>query len=72
VQLRELLIVDRDPWSLELYRRQRGKMKLIGRVTRSSARALESDVLPLSWRLIPGDPRPQIEITHKDGRRWLV
>jgi Uma2 family endonuclease len=72
VNTRELLIVDRDPWALEMYRRQRGKMKLIGRGTRSSARPLESDVLPLSWRLVPGEPRPRIEITHTDGRRWVV
>lgn len=72
VNTRELLLIDRDPWALELYRRQRGKMKLIGRVTRSSTRPMESVVLPLSWRLISGDPRPKIEITHEDGRRWVV
>lgn len=72
VQTRELLILDRHPWALELYRRQRAKMKLIGRITRSAARPLASDVLPLSWRLIAGDSRPNIEIKHADGRRWLA
>ena len=28
---------------------------------------LQSEVIPLSFRLIPGDVRPRIEVVHSDG-----
>jgi Uma2 family endonuclease len=72
VSTRELLIIDRDPWRLELHRLQRGKLRLVGRSSPDDPQELRSSALPLSWRLIDAQPRPQIQITHEDGRRWLV
>jgi hypothetical protein len=34
---------------------------------------LQSQVLPLNFRLIAGDARPVIEVDHQDGRqRWQI
>jgi Uma2 family endonuclease len=76
VGVRELLIIDRDPWSLELYRLQGRRMISAGQsvgVTVPAAATLDSQVVPLCFRLIQGGARPLIEVTHHDGiQRWVV
>ncbi|MCH7988662.1 MAG: Uma2 family endonuclease [Planctomycetes bacterium] len=73
VNTRELLIVDRDPWALELYRLQDKKLVLAGKSTLDDAAVLSSEVVPLSWQLVAGDKRPKIEVTHADGKQsWTV
>jgi Uma2 family endonuclease len=67
----ELLIVDRDPWTLELYRRQNGQLDKIGQSTLAASEVLTSQAVGLTFQLLPGEPRPQIEVTHPtSGRRW--
>jgi len=71
VGVRELLLVDRKPWALELYRLRDGKLVLAGTSTLSQPNTLASEVLPLCFQLVEGDPRPRITITHADGlQRW--
>ena len=73
VATRELLIVDRYPWALELYRLREGELRLVGASTTERSDVLSSEVLPLSWRLVAGPRRPQIEVVHADRRqRWIV
>jgi Uma2 family endonuclease len=72
VGTRELLIVDRDPWALELYRLDDGRLPLVGTATVENAIALQSGVLPLVWKLLSGPSRPNIEIAHNDGRTWTA
>jgi Uma2 family endonuclease len=73
VGVRELLLIDRDPWALELYKRRKSKLARAGTSTPEQPKRLASAVLPLSFRLQPGEPRPQIEVAHRDGRqRWVV
>lgn len=72
VGTRELLLIDRDPWRLELYRLTRGELAPVGASTLDDPQPLRSEVLGLTWRLIAEQPRPQIEIAHDDGRRWLA
>ncbi len=73
VGARELLLVDRDPWQLELYRRQGQGLTLLTTITPDEATAIESAVLPLRFRLLPGNVRPMIEITAVDlHRSWAV
>jgi len=73
VGVRELLIVDRNPWSLELYRLSEERLVLVGTSTPESPDVLDSEVLPLRLRLVMGDSRPWIEIEHHDGRQtWRV
>jgi Uma2 family endonuclease len=70
---RELLLVDRDPWQLELYRLQHGQLVLVAKMLLGDATLLESEVLPLRFRLSPGTPRPTIEIFSMDLQRsWIV
>jgi Uma2 family endonuclease len=71
VGTRELLVVDRDPWILELYRLEEGVLRLIGKSSLDRPDLLISEVLPMSFRLVEGDPRPRIEVVHADGvQRW--
>ena len=71
VGTRELLVVDRDPWFLELYRLEDDVLKLIGKSSLDRPDLLISEVLPLSFRLVASEPRPRIEVAHADGvQRW--
>jgi Uma2 family endonuclease len=73
VGVRELLLIDRAPWRLELYRLRKTKLARAGMSTPEQPKALASAVLPLSFRLLPGESRPGIEVAHSDGqRRWLT
>jgi Uma2 family endonuclease len=73
VNVRELLLVDRNSWSLELYRNQGGVMGLVGRCSMEDRIVMPSQVLPLSFGLVPGAERPKIEVTEQSGERsWLA
>jgi Uma2 family endonuclease len=73
VNVRELLVVERNPWSIELYRLADGELTPVGRLEPGTATSLDSQVLPLTFRLIPASPRPTIEVVHRDtGQRWSV
>ena len=73
VGVRELLLIDRDPWGLELYRLHNGQLELAGQSRLEQPDVLQSNVLPLSFRLIRGDTRPRIEVNHADGvQKWVV
>jgi Uma2 family endonuclease len=69
VGVRELLLIDRDPWALELCKRRKSKLARAGTSTPAQPKRLASAVLPLSFQLQPGEPRPQIEVAHTDGRQ---
>lgn len=70
---RELLIVDRHPWALELYRLHEGELKSVGRSTLEDGATLASEVVPLSFHLVAGDERPRIDVVHTAGDgRWMV
>ena len=70
---RELLVVDRDPWRLELYRLQGQTLAVVAEIAPGDTAAIESAVLPLRFRLVPGEPRPTIDITGTDlARSWTV
>ena len=73
IGVRELLVVDRDPWGLELYRLTSARLELVGQSDSSRASSIRSEVVPVSFRLIPGTPRPKIEVSHHDAsQRWIV
>jgi Uma2 family endonuclease len=73
VGVRELLLVSRKPWRLELYRQDAGTWTKVGVADVSSANSIRSDVLNADLRLIHGGLRPQIEIARpSDGQTWLV
>jgi Uma2 family endonuclease len=72
VGVEELLLIDRSPWRLELYRRRGNDLEEVGVSTPDDPQPLKIETAPLTFRLLPGEPRPQIELTHNDGRRWLA
>ena len=73
VGTRELLIVDRDPWQLELLRLRDSELKPDGTTTETKASPLSSEVLLLSFQLVPGDERPVIRVVRaSDGKSWDV
>jgi Uma2 family endonuclease len=76
VGTRELLLIDRAPWALELYRLEGDAMVRAGTSTLDRPDAIASAVLPLSFRLVAGeeaDRRPRVEVRHAiDGRAWTI
>jgi Uma2 family endonuclease len=64
VGVRELLLIDRNPWSLELYRLQGQNLLSAGRSTTKQSAVLACEVLPLSFRL--QSPRDQ---NARNGKR---
>jgi Uma2 family endonuclease len=75
VGVRELLLVDRHPWRLELYRNDKSQWITPGysALENGPAAILQSQVLQLGFRLVEGPTRPQIEVTRvaPEGK-WLV
>jgi Uma2 family endonuclease len=73
VGVREVLLVDRSPWALELYRSHDETMELVGTSTSETSTLLSSLVLPLAYRLLPGTPNPRIEVVRNGGNQtWLI
>ncbi len=73
VNSREVLIVDRDPWALELYQLRGGKLKLAGRSDLANPSVLPSSVLPLTFQLQNGQQRPAIRMAHtSNGQTWTA
>ncbi|HEX4612065.1 MAG TPA: Uma2 family endonuclease [Urbifossiella sp.] len=73
VNTREVLVIDRDPWCLELFRLEDGVLRSAGRSDESNPAALVSSTLPLTFRLRPEDPRPVVVVTHPgSGQEWVV
>jgi Uma2 family endonuclease len=71
VGTREVLILDRDPWQLELYQLRRGRLRPAGTARPGDGQAPASQVVPLTFALVRGRPRPKIRITHAEtGQAW--
>jgi Uma2 family endonuclease len=71
--VRELLLIDRAPWSLELYRLVNGRLVQAAVSLPTTPDVIRSEVVPLSFRLLPGNPRPTIQVTHVDGsQEWMI
>ena len=71
--VRELLIVNRESWTVELYRWQNGVLEKVGQSSADTSEVLRSNVVPLEFRLLPGQPQPQLEIVHPaTQQRWTV
>ena len=69
----ELLIIDRDPWTLEFYRHQNGQLEKVGQSTLAAPEVLASQTVGLTFQLLPGEQRPQIQVTHPaSNRQWQI
>jgi Uma2 family endonuclease len=73
VNTREVLIIDRDPWCLELYRLDGGVLRSVARSEEPNPAVLTSAALPLTFRLQTGALRPVIVVAHPaGGQTWNV
>jgi Uma2 family endonuclease len=64
VGVRELLLVDRRPWQLEIHRLEGDRFVRTGRSDLDDSTALPSQILPLTYRLVHGLTRPKIEVSR--------
>ena len=68
VGTRELLIIDRKPWALELYRLDEAStLRSVGKISAGEGE-LASEVVPLRFSLRPEGDRPRIVVTHANGQ----
>jgi Uma2 family endonuclease len=74
IGVREVLLVDRNPWALELHRLSADrKLVMVARIPVASTESLQTTTVPLSMRLLDGTPRPRIELTQRGtAQRWLI
>ena len=72
VGVRELLLIDRDPWKLELFRAINGQMQSTTVATEANSQICESQIVPITLRLVAGDKRPGILVTARDGQKWTI
>ena len=73
VGVRELLLIDREPWAIELYQRRELDWMLAAASSPGRSEVVLSEVLPLTFQLVQGTTRPLLEIRHADGvQRWSV
>jgi Uma2 family endonuclease len=75
VGVRELLLIDRNPWVLELYRNRGGELVLVGVSRAETGDVIASEVVPMTFRLIAGEDegRPRIEVRRALGEEsWLI
>jgi Uma2 family endonuclease len=65
IGVRELFIVNRDPWRLELFRLIDGKLSIVGECTSGSGE-LVSDVIPFAFHLEARVDRPELVVIHSE------
>lgn len=70
---RELLIIDREPWSLVLYRLGENGLVPAGRSDLDAPEVIRSEVVPVSFRLVAGaedgdQPAIEVEYPEADGQ----
>ncbi|MFO0951827.1 MAG: Uma2 family endonuclease [Isosphaeraceae bacterium] len=71
--VKEVLLLDRDPWRLELYRREEDGLVLVASVGPESKNTFLLQTLPLSFGLTAGKQRPVIEVQRIDREQeWTL
>jgi len=71
VGVRELLILDRDPWALKLYRNDGQELALVAELLPGDGKSAESEILPLRLEFIQGDAAPVVAAISAD-KRWTA
>ena len=73
VSTREVLVVERDPWAVELFTLSNGRLVSSGRSDVANGLVLNSAALGLTFRLVAGASRPKIEVTQPTtGKSWAI
>jgi Uma2 family endonuclease len=74
VGTREILLIDRDPWQLEVYRLSNNELKLVTQLRSTDRQEITIEVIPLtiSW-MEAGTDRPKLLVKHlESGRSWTI
>ena len=70
---REVLIVERKPWAIELFKLKDGELISSGRSRVENRKVLVSDALDLTFQLKSGPKRPVIELIQPaTGVKWTI
>lgn len=73
VGTRELLLIDRFPWQVELFRLDGNQLVSVGVSRPDDQRLIGSAVLPITFQLLPGSGRPQLVVAVAgEDRRWIL
>jgi Uma2 family endonuclease len=73
IGVHEVLIVNRETWTLELYQRQNDQLQKTAESRLPDSAILTSRKVPLIFRLLPGEKRPAIEVAHTaSDKKWLL
>jgi Uma2 family endonuclease len=70
--VRELLIIDRDPWQLELFRLTGGYLQSAAVATVANELKIQCEVVGITLQLVPGEKRPAIAVASADGQSWKI
>ena len=70
---RELLIIDRDPWQMQLFRLEDSQLVSAASVSVADAKSIESDVVAMQLSLQTEGDATRIRATDRiDGKSWLL
>lgn len=73
VGVRELIVIEREPWAVVLLRLTGSELVEIGRSTIDDPKLLVSQVVPLNWRLQSEGGKPALQVSHQDGtQNWTI
>lgn len=73
VGTREVLLIERRPWRLELFRLGGDELISTGQSTAENSLWLHAEQVPLEFRLTAGDSRPTIQVRrHDDSESWTI
>ncbi|MEM1060877.1 MAG: Uma2 family endonuclease [Planctomycetota bacterium] len=74
VGTREVLLVERDPWRLRLFRVSDGAMLAAGEASVDGADAVQTETVPIAWTLEAATEgeRPKLVLTDTDGTRQEI
>ncbi|HAK94270.1 MAG TPA: hypothetical protein DCM87_04535 [Planctomycetes bacterium] len=71
--VKEVLLVERAGWSLELFRHDGAELKPVGVSSLDAPGVVRSGTVPFTFELLDGDKRPAVRVTHvESARRWNV
>jgi Uma2 family endonuclease len=71
--VRELLVIDRGPWRVELFRHTDDGLTSVAVSEVDDKKQIVCETVPISLRLVSGDDRPHIEVVASVGERtWRV
>ncbi len=73
IGVHEVLVVNRETWTLELYQRQNDLLQKTAESHLPESAILASRKVPLTFQLLPGEKRPAIEVAHTGSdKKWLL